>query len=85
MNNEMFKSAILGFVGLVMCAIGLTLFPNTVLLGADQIRTATNATKYAGLTQVNGVLPLVVLCLWFFIGAISLFFGAKGIYESHQA
>jgi hypothetical protein len=80
MSGNVVKHALEGFIGLIMITVGLIIFP-VVITGAESIRLATNVSNYTGLTQVNGVLPLVLLVLWFFVGALGIFLGGKGMYQ----
>lgn len=46
--------------GVVLIAVGLLLFP-IVLTGADAVRTAGNVTQYTGVTDLNGIIPILAL------------------------
>ncbi len=81
--NETIKGALKGLIGLIMISVGFVVYP-IVITGAEQVRLANNVSNYTGLTNINGIAPLVVYVMWLFLGALAVFAGGQQIYKGRK-
>lgn len=80
MSQDVIRSGIVAALGLIMITVGYVVFP-VVIEGAEEVRLATNLSQYTGIDSINGIGPMVIYVVWLFLGALTSFMGAKGVYK----